>query len=62
MDKMNKKAEALSELAQSAILNPPFEEQFLLYRYQKFSEEFGDGSGNDANGGAMDLVAKFAYE
>ena len=38
-------------------------EQFLLYRYQKISEDFGDGSGGDAHGnGGMDMVAKFAYE
>ena len=33
MDRMNKKQEAISELNQAMVLNPPFDEQFLLYRY-----------------------------
>jgi hypothetical protein len=44
-------------------LNPPFDEQFLVYRYQKISEDFGEGGSGDAHGsGGMDIVAKFAYE
>ena len=64
MDRMNRKPEAVAELMQAAALNPPFDEQFLVYRYQKISEDFGDGSGGDGHGGSggMDLVAKFAYD
>jgi hypothetical protein len=63
MDRMNKKAEAIAELNSASQLTPPFDEQFLIYRYQKISEDFGDGSGGDAHGnGGMDMVAKFAYE
>lgn len=59
MDQMNKKQEAGSELNQANELLPPFEEQFLIHRYQKLSEDFGDGA-NGEHGG--DLAAKFAYE
>ena len=43
--------------------NPPFDEQFLIFRYQKMMEDFGD-SINEANagGGEMDIVQKYAYE
>ena len=64
MDRMNKKSDALNELTSALTLNPPFDEQFLLYRYQKISEDFGEGSGaGDPHGnGGMDMAAKFAYE
>ena len=63
MERMNKKQEAIAELSQASALAPPFDEQFLVYRYQKISEDFGDGSGGDHSGsGGMDIVAKFAYE
>jgi hypothetical protein len=64
MDRMNKKNDAINELNQALALNPPFDEQFLLYRYQKISEDFGDGSGagGDSHGNGMDMAAKFAYE
>lgn len=42
IEKMNKKQEALAELSAAALLNPPFDEQFVIYRYKKMSEEFGD--------------------
>jgi len=62
MDRMNKKTDALTELNSAFALNPPFDEQFLLYRYQKISEDFGDGSGVGDGPGGMDMAAKFAYE
>lgn len=64
MERMNKKSEAISELNQATALNAPFDEQFLIYRYQKISEDYGDGSSGDGHGGSagMDIVAKFAYE
>jgi len=42
MDKMHKKNEAISELSNASQFNPPFDEQFLIYRYLKLSEDFGD--------------------
>jgi len=63
MERMSKKNEATAELEQANAHNPPFDEQFLIYRYQKISEDFGDGSGEGHGGnGGMDMVAKFAYE
>ncbi len=57
MDQMNKKQEATSELNQAFELSPPFEEEFLIHRYQKLADDF-----SDANGEHGDLAAKFAYE
>lgn len=59
MDLMNKKQESAAELNQANELSPPFEDEFLVYRYQKLSEDFGDGA-NGEHG--SDLAAKFAYE
>jgi hypothetical protein len=33
MERMNKKNEAIMELSQAAIYNPPFDEQFIIFRY-----------------------------
>ena len=33
MEKMNKKAEAIVELTQASLYNPPFDEQFIIFRY-----------------------------
>jgi hypothetical protein len=44
------------------MFNPPFDEQFVIYRYQKMSEDFGDSPHGESHGGGMDVVAKFAYE
>jgi hypothetical protein len=59
---MNKKTDALNELSSALLLNPPFDEQFLLYRYQKLSEDFGEGGGDIHGNGGIDMAAKFAYE
>ena len=58
---MNKKQEAISELTQAEMFNPPFDEQFIIYRYQKMSEDFGDNP-HEGHSGGLDVVAKFAYE
>ena len=60
MERMNKKAEAIAELTQASMFNPPFDEQFVIYRYKKMSEDFGEST-NDGSAG-MDVVAKFAYD
>ena len=42
MGKMNKKQEAMQELASATQFKPPFDEQFLIFRYQKMLEDYGD--------------------
>ena len=49
---MNKKQEAIAELNIAQMLNPPFDEQFVIYRYKKLSDEFGDTGGNNGMSGA----------
>ena len=61
MERMNKKQEAIAELTQAELFNPPFDEQFIIYRYKKMSEDFGD-SPHESHAGGLDVVAKFAYE
>lgn len=61
MERMNKKTEAIAELHNASLFNPPFDEQFIIYRYKKMSEDFGD-SLSEGSGGGLDVVAKFAYE
>ena len=39
---MNKKAEALVELNKVEKLNPSLDEEFIIYKYKKLIEEFGD--------------------
>jgi hypothetical protein len=65
---MRRKQEAIVELTNAKQFSPSFEEQFIIFRYLKMSEDYDDvgdanGSGNQAAGGEeMDVVAKFAYE
>ena len=53
---------------QAAAFNPPFDEQFIIFRYKKMSEDYGDMGGDSHSGssggagGGMDVIAKFAYE
>ena len=44
--------------------DPPFDEQFVIYRYKKMSEDFGESfsDGNIGNGGNSDIVNKQNYE
>ena len=58
---MNKKQEALAELNSASLRRPPVDEQFLIFRYQKMLEDYGDNLG-EGNSGGMDVVSKFAYE
>jgi hypothetical protein len=48
--------------------SPSFDEQFIIFRYTKMSEDFGDlgsegghGHGHGHHGG-MDVVTKYAYD
>ena len=60
MERLNKKTEAIAELTQAATFSPPFDEQFVIYRYKKISEDYGDAPG-EGHGG-LDVVSKFAYD
>ena len=62
MERMNKKQDAIAELMQASLYNPPFDEQFVIYRYNKMSEDYGDSGSHDGQGGGLDVVAKFAYD
>lgn len=77
LEYMEKRKEALAEFQFiQTMLNPPFDEQFVIFRYIKHSEDFyggssensnsdGAGSPNDEGLGAaanMDVIAKYAYE
>lgn len=67
---IRKKNEAINELVTASHYNPPFDEQFIIFRYKKMAEDYGDaalsgdshGGGGNAGGGGMDVIAKFAYE
>lgn len=65
---MNKKQEALTELNIASTLSPPFDEEFIIYRYRKLAEEYGDngisGNNEDRNKGKgnIDVMTRFAYE
>ena len=43
IEKLNKKTEALHEITQVEKQNLKLEEQFVIYRYKKLTEEYGDG-------------------
>lgn len=58
---LHKKNEAIDQLIASEAMRPPFDEQFLIFRYKKIYEEYGDGPHDGANSG-LDVVSKFAYE
>ena len=64
-----KKNEAINELVTASFCIPPFDEQFIIFRYKKMAEDFGDAAlsgdshgGGHSGGGGMDVIAKFAYE
>lgn len=42
-------------------MNPGFDEEFLIFRYRKMIEEYGDGVGHH-NSSGLDIIAKFAYD
>ena len=70
IEKMNKKQEAIQELNSDSHLHPTFDEEFIIFRHKRLSEEFfeeqsltGDkaqGGANQAN--AVDLMTRFAFE
>jgi hypothetical protein len=42
--------------------SPAFEEQFIIFRYLKMSEDYDDMGEGGHGGEEIDVVAKFAYE
>jgi hypothetical protein len=61
---MKRKQEAIAELTFANQFSPAFEEQFIIFRYLKMSEDFDDmgNEGGNAGGEEMDVVQKYAYE
>ena len=45
IERLNKKLEAVNELNQGAALSPTLDEQFVIYRYKKLTEEYTEESG-----------------
>lgn len=43
MERMNKKAEAFQEFNQASNYNPPFDEQFIIYRFKMMHDDYADG-------------------
>ena len=58
---MKKKQEGIAELTFASQFNPAFEEQFIIYRYLKMSEDFEDVDENDGEE-EVDIVQKYAYD
>ena len=56
---MHLKAEALAQIHHTATLDPPFDEQFVIYREIMMTEDVHTGVDN---GESLDVVGKFAYE
>jgi len=51
MERRQRIHEAIRELTSAEAFRPPFDEQFIIYRYKKMNEDQGD-----------DLIANIAYE
>ena len=45
----------------SSQFRPPFDEQFIIYRYKKLSEDYNDNP-SEGQAAGMDVIAKFAYD
>ncbi|MDR3582384.1 MAG: hypothetical protein P4L67_03890 [Candidatus Pacebacteria bacterium] len=64
-EKMNNKNMAISELFHAEKSSPPFDEQFVIYRYRKLMEEEMtevQGEGNGGQSSNMDVVSIIAYD
>jgi hypothetical protein len=66
---LNKKQEAIQELNTASHLHPTFDEEFVIFRHKRLSEEFFEEqslTGEKAQGGnqanAVDLMTRFAFE
>lgn len=57
------KQQALQELNQAEQTRPPFDVEFIIYRYKKIIEEEGNpSSGNNQYEGALNLISELALE
>ena len=61
LEKMQSKQQALQELAQVEQYKPPFDEQFIIYRYKKIIEDEIAESQNEGQGG-LDVVSEIAFQ
>lgn len=66
METLGKKKEGLMEFQKAMYFNPSFDEEFIIYRQLKMSEDFGDSEHSHEGGGGgghgLDIVGKLAYE
>jgi len=63
-ERMSNKMLAELELDRVEKLNPPFDQQFVIYRYRRLMEDGGDSAGNEEAGGQSgnaDLVAVITF-
>jgi len=60
MERMSKKVEALAEFSRASQLNPTIDEEFVIKRHQKMSEDFGDFC--EVVEDSVEVVSKLAYE
>ena len=61
LEKMKSKQQALQELGQAEQNKPPFDEQFIIYRYKKIIEDEIAESQNEGNGG-LDVVSESVFQ
>ena len=61
LEKMHSKQQALQELSQAEQNKPPFDEQFIIYRYKKIIEDEIAESQNEGTGG-LDVVSEIAFQ
>lgn len=64
IERMGNKTLARHELARVSKLDPPFDQQFVIYRYDRLMEDIGVGDGDDDSGGQSgnaDLVSVIAF-
>lgn len=61
LERMQSKQQALQELTQAEQNRPPFDEQFIIYRYKKIIEDEIAESQNDGTG-SLDVVSEIAFQ
>lgn len=61
MERMSNNRQALLELKNAEKYGPSFEEQFIIYRFNKLISEQG-GGGEEAEEGELDMVSAMAYK
>jgi hypothetical protein len=62
MERMSNNRQALLELKNAEKYGPSFEEQFIIYRFNKLISEQGGGGGEEAEEGELDMVSAIAYK